>query len=170
MHSDHDRQGPASGRLMSSATGGVGGFAGRSDAVVSDLDDRALVCELVEVLRELLPASPAGADADLAGALRELLPASPAGTDPAGEPTAFDPDAAAVEIVTRGLDPELRAAVDADPHGTVLPRGGMTLAELDDLLASLVALAVHTATAAADRCGSTAEEIVAAAALRLRSP
>lgn len=102
---------------------------------------------------------------ELAYALRELVPPAPAGAE---EPTGFDPDAAAVEIVTCGLDPELRAAVDADPHGTVLPRGGMTFAELDDLVASLIALAVHTATAAADRCDSTAEEIVAAAALRLR--
>jgi hypothetical protein len=43
------------------------------------------------------------------------------------------------------------------------------VAELDDLLASLVALAVHTAVVAAERCGSRAEEVVASAALRLRS-
>jgi hypothetical protein len=100
-------------------------------------------------------------------ALRELVAPSPAAG--VADPGTFDPDATAVEIVTRGLDPELRAAVDADPHGTVLPPDGMTFGEMDDLLASLVALAVHTATAAADRCESTAEEIVAAAALRLRS-
>jgi PAS domain S-box-containing protein len=82
----------------------------------------------------------------------------------------FDPDATAVEIVTRGLDPDLRAAVDADPHGTVLPAEGVSFAELDELLASLVALAVHTATVAAERCGGTAEDVVAAAALRLRWP
>ena len=104
------------------------------------------------------PSSPTGPwSRELAFVLRELVPPSP------------DPDAAAIEIVTCGLDPELRAAADADLHGTVLPRDGITFAELDDLVASLVALAVHTATAAADRCGSTAQEIVAAAALRLRS-
>ena len=82
----------------------------------------------------------------------------------------FDPDATAVEIVTRGLDPELRAAADADPHGTVLPADGVSFAQLDELLASLVALSVHTATVAAERCGATAEDVVAAAALRLRWP
>jgi PAS domain S-box-containing protein len=83
---------------------------------------------------------------------------------------AFDPDATAVEIVTRGFDPDLRAAADADPHGTVLPAEGMSFAELDELLASLVALAVHIATVAAERCGRTAEDVVATAALRLRWP
>ena len=75
-----------------------------------------------------------------------------------------------MEIVTRGLDPDLRAATDADPHGTVLPAEGVSFAELDELLASLVALAVHTATVAAERCGGTPEDVVAAAALRLRWP
>ena len=144
MHSEHDRQGPVSNSPMRSGADGVVGIGGLSEGSRSELEDEALVRELAHALRELVPAHGA-------------------------EPTAFDPDAAAVEIVTRGLDPELRAAVDADPHGTVLPRGGVTFAELDDLMASLVALAVHTAVAAADSCGSTAEEIVAAAALRLRS-
>jgi hypothetical protein len=142
MHSEQHRQNPVSSWLMRSGAEEVGGSAGRSD-----LQDYALLRALARALGGVVPPA--------AGA---------------GEPTMFDPDAAAIEIVTRGLDPELRAAVDADPHGTVLPRGGMTFAELDDLLASLVALAVHTATAAADRCESTAEEIVAAAALRLRAP
>lgn len=148
MHSEHDSQGPVSSWLLRSAAGEVVGFAGPSEEARSDVGSQALVRELARALQELLP---------------------PGGVDPAEEPTTFDPDAAAVEIVTRGLDPELRAAVDADPHGTVLPPGGMTFAELDDLLASLIALAVHTATAAAERCGSTAQEIVASAALRLRS-
>ncbi len=143
MHSERDRQGPVPS-WMGTDPDEVVGVGGRSEETISELADQALVREFASALREL---APTGAE----------------------EQTGFDSDAAAVEIVTRGLDPALRAAVDADPHGTVLPRGGMTFAELDDLLASLIALAVHTATAAADRCGSTAEEIVAAAALRLRS-
>ena len=148
MHSEHDSQGPVSSWLMPSAPGEAIGFAGLSEEAGSEAGNQALVRELARALSELLP---------------------PGGVGLAEQPTTFDPDAAAVEIVTRGLDPELRAAVDADPHGTVLPPGGMTFAELDDLLASLIALAVHTATAAAERCGSTAQEIVASAALRLRS-
>ena len=147
MHSEQDSQGLGSSWPTRTPGAEVAGFAGLSEQARSELADRALVRELAFVLRELVPPSPARTD----------------------EPTAFDPDAAAVEIVTCGLDPELRAAADADLHGTVLPRDGITFAELDDLVASLVALAVHTATAAADRCGSTAQEIVAAAALRLRS-
>ena len=46
----------------------------------------------------------------------------------------------------------------------------MSLAQLDELLASLVALAVHTTAVAAERSAATIEEIVAAAALRLRAP
>ncbi len=80
----------------------------------------------------------------------------------------FDPDATAVEIVARAFDSDLRAAADADPHGTVLPDSGLTLAQLDDLLASLIALAVHTAAVGAETSGATTEQIVAAAALRLR--
>jgi hypothetical protein len=150
MHSEQDDQNQVSSWLTGDAGDDVVGYVGPSDEAGSEFEDRALLRELAAVLGQLLSPSPTGAD-------------------PAAEPTAFDPDATAVEIVTRGLDPELRAAVDADPHGTVLPRGGMTIAELDDLLASLVALAVHTATAAAEKCGSTSQEIVASAALRLRS-
>jgi PAS domain S-box-containing protein len=133
---------------MRDGTGAVVGFVGLSQDA-SDPDDHALVRELV-------------------GVLRQLVPAAVLDQHPVDEPATFDSDAAAVEIVTRALDPELRAAVDADPHGTVLPVDGLTLAELDDLLASLVALAVHTATVAAERCGSRPEHIVASAALRLR--
>lgn len=146
MHSEHDRQGPGSGRPAWTGPDGVAGFARPTGGTGSELEDEALVRALARVLRELDPAPGDTADS-----------------------TEFDPDAVAIEIVTRGLDPELRAAVDADPHGTVLPRGGITFPELEELLASLVALAVHTATAGADRCGSTAQEIVAAAALRLRA-
>jgi PAS domain S-box-containing protein len=128
-------------------TARVVGLVGLSEAS-TDSEDRALVRQLANVIRGLLP--------------RALRP-----EDPAEDP-AFDPDATAVEIVTRAFDPALRAAVDRRPHGTVLPVEGLTLAELDDLLASLVALAVHTATVAAERCGSPTEEIVASAALRLR--
>jgi PAS domain S-box-containing protein len=88
---------------------------------------------------------------------------------PATAVSDFDADAAAVEIVTRAFDPELRAAADLDPHGTVLPVDGVSFAELDELLASLVALAVHAVTVAADQSDSTWEQIVAAAALRLRN-
>lgn len=146
MHSEQDSQRPGSGRPVRSGADELAGLAVRSDK--ADRESEALLRALDQALGELV---------------------RPAPVDGVPEPAAFDPDAAAVEIVTRGLDPELRAAVDADPHGTVLPPDGMTIGELDDLLASLVALAVHTATAAADRCDSTAEEIVAAAALRLRS-
>jgi PAS domain S-box-containing protein len=128
-------------------TGGIVGLVGLSEAT-TDSEDRALVRQLADTIRHLLP--------------RALPP-----EDPDEEP-AFDADATAVEIVTRAFDPALRAAVDLRPHGTVLPVGGLTLAELDELLASLVALAVHTATVAADRCESSIEEIVASAALRLR--
>jgi PAS domain S-box-containing protein len=89
---------------------------------------------------------------------------------PAADEEDFDADAAAVEIVTRAFDPELAAATNADPHATVLPASGVSLAQLDELLASLVALAVHTTTIAAERSAETIEEIVAAAALRLRAP
>jgi hypothetical protein len=82
----------------------------------------------------------------------------------------FDADAAAVEIVTRAFDPELAAATNADPHGTVLPASGLSLAQLDELLASLVALAVHATAVAAERSGATIEQIVSSAALRLRTP
>ena len=82
----------------------------------------------------------------------------------------FDADAAAVELVTRAFDPELAAATNADPHATVLPASGVSFAEMDELLASLVALAVHTTTVAAERSGATIEQIVSAAALRLRAP
>jgi PAS domain S-box-containing protein len=82
----------------------------------------------------------------------------------------FDADAAAVELVTRAFDPELAAATNADPHATVLPASGVSFAQLDDLLASLVALTVHTTTVAAERSGATIEQIVSAAALRLRAP
>lgn len=98
-----------------------------------------------------------------------VLPAAAVGRPTADTPATFDSDAVAIEIVTRAFDPELRAAVDADPHGTVLPVDGLTLAELDDLLASLIAFAVHTTTVAAELCGSTPENVVASAALRLRS-
>ena len=134
---------------MRDGTGAVVGFVGLSQEASSHPDDHALVREL-------------------AGVLRQLLPAAAVGQDPVDEPATFDSDAVATEIVTRALDPELRAAVDAGPHGTVLPVDGLTLAELDDLLASLVALAVHATTVAAERCGSTPQHIVASAALRLR--
>jgi PAS domain S-box-containing protein len=104
-------------------------------------------------------------DADVAGFVLLSYEVPP---QPAVEGEQFDPDATAVEIVARAFDSRLRAAVDADPHGTVLPNSGLTLAQLDDLLASLVALAVHTATVGAETSGATTEEIVAAAALRLR--
>jgi PAS domain S-box-containing protein len=81
----------------------------------------------------------------------------------------FDTDATAVELVTRAFDPELAAATNADPHATVLPASGVSFAQLDELLASLVALAVHTTTVAAERSGATIEQIVSAAALRLRA-
>ena len=146
MHSEQDSQRPGSDLPVRSRAGDIASFGGRGEK--AELEGEALLRALDHALSELVRPAPSSAahDAD-----------------------AFDPDATAIEIVTRGLDPELRAAVDADPHGTVLPPDGMTIGELDDLLASLVALAVHTATAAADRCESTAEEIVAAAALRLRS-
>jgi PAS domain S-box-containing protein len=95
-----------------------------------------------------------------------ILQRAPTGTD--AESDEFDPDAVAVEIVTRAFDPELRAAANADPHATVLPTAGLSLAQLDELLASLVALAVHTASVGADRAGQPPQRIVAAAALRLR--
>jgi PAS domain S-box-containing protein len=82
----------------------------------------------------------------------------------------FDADAAAVELVTRAFDPELAAATNTDPHATVLPASGVSFAQLDELLASLVALAVHTTTVAAERSCATVEQIVSAAALRLRAP
>jgi PAS domain S-box-containing protein len=82
----------------------------------------------------------------------------------------FDADAAAVELVTRAFDPELAAATNADPHATVLPASGMSFAQLDELLASLVALAVHTTAVAAERSAATVEQIVSSAALRLRAP
>lgn len=148
MHSEQDSQGPGADRPEQIRADEVAGFAGLSEEVRSELADQALIRELARALRGSVPQSPPGVT---------------------GEATAFDPDAAAIEIVTCGLDPELRAAAGDDLHGTVLPRDGITVAELDDLLASLVALAVHTATAGADRCESTAQEIVAAAALRLRS-
>jgi PAS domain S-box-containing protein len=129
-------------------TARVVGLVGLSEAA-TDSEDRALVRQLATMIRHLLP--------------RALRP-----EDPDHEP-AFDADATAVEIVTRAFDPALRAAADVQPHGTVLPVEGLSLAELDDLLASLVALAVHTTTVAAERCGSTTGEIVASAALRLRS-
>jgi PAS domain S-box-containing protein len=80
----------------------------------------------------------------------------------------FDPDATAVELLTRAFDPQLRAEADADPHATVLPTEGLTFGQLDDLLASLVALAVHTAAVGAERCDQPPQRIIAAAALRLR--
>ena len=75
-----------------------------------------------------------------------------------------------MELVTRAFDPKLAAATNADPHATVLPASGVSFAQLDDLLASLVALAVHTTTVAAERSGATIGQIVSAAALRLRAP
>ena len=148
----HNRAGRAfSARITTwpirDGTGAVVGFVGLSQDAGPDSWDAELVGGVADVLRQLL---------------------SSAAPDPE-EPTPFDADAAAIDIVTRGLDPELRAAANADPHGTVLPAGGMTLEQIDDLLASLVALAVHTATAGAARAGCTEQDIVAAAALRLRS-
>lgn len=149
MHSEQDSQGPGSDRPAPRGADELAGFAGPSRDDRPEREKAALLRALELALRDVVPPSSSGGGVD--------------------EPVEFDPDATAIEIVTRGLDPELRAAADADPHGTVLPPEGMTFAELDDLLASLVALAVHTATAAADQCESTAEQIVAAAALRLRS-
>jgi PAS domain S-box-containing protein len=148
----HDCAGRAfSARIWSwpirDGAGAVVGFVGLSQEAGPDSADAALLDGLAAVLHQLLSA---------------------AGPDPE-ESVPFDADAAAIEIVTRGLDPELRAAADADPHGTVLPADGLTLSQLDDLLASLVALAVHTATAGAARAGCTTQDVVAAAALRLRS-
>jgi PAS domain S-box-containing protein len=84
------------------------------------------------------------------------------------DPDDFDPDGTAVEILTRAFDPQLRAAADADPHATVLPTAGLTFGQLDDLLASLVALAVHVATVGSERSGQPPQRLLAAAALRLR--
>jgi len=148
----HNRVGRAFSARISSwpirnGTGAVVGFVGLSQEAGPDSSEAELV-------------------RGLAAALSELL--FPAGPDPE-ELTPFDADASAIEIVTRGLDPELRAVANADPHGTVLPAGGLTLEQLDDLLASLIALAIHTATAGAARAGCTPHDVVAAAALRLRS-
>lgn len=147
----HDRVGRAFPARISSwpirdDVGAVVGLVGLSEEAGPGRPDTALASGLAAVVGRLL--SPAAPDSE--------------------EPVPFDADAAAIDIVTRGLDPELRAAANADPHGTVLPAGGLTLAQLDDLLASLVALAVHTATAGAAKAGCTAQDIVAAAALRLR--
>jgi PAS domain S-box-containing protein len=129
-------------------------------------DDTGAVVGFVGLSHETGPASADAALVDgLAAALHQLLSSAKANPE---EPVPFDADAAAIEIVTRGLDSELRAAANADPHGTVLPPGGLTLEQLDDLLASFVALAVHTATAGAARAGCPAQDVVAAAALRLR--
>jgi PAS domain S-box-containing protein len=80
----------------------------------------------------------------------------------------FDPDGAAIEILTRAFHPQLRAAADADPHATVLPTAGLTFGQLDDLLPSLVALAVHATAVGAERSGQPPQRIIAAAALRLK--
>jgi PAS domain S-box-containing protein len=82
----------------------------------------------------------------------------------------FDADAVAVELLTRAFDPELAAATNADPHATVLPASGLSFAQLDELLASLVALAVHATEVGAEQSGATIERIVSSAALRLRAP
>jgi PAS domain S-box-containing protein len=89
---------------------------------------------------------------------------------PAPDDEDFDADATAVELVTRAFDPELAAATNAAPHATVLPASGMSFDQLDELLASLVALAVHTTAVAAEQSGATIEQIVSTAALRLRAP
>jgi hypothetical protein len=101
------------------------------------------------------------AGGEVCGAVGVLQQAPP-------DPDGFDPDGAAVEILTRAFDPQLRAAADADPHATVLPTAGLTFAQLDDLLAALVALAVHATAVGSERSGQPPQRIVAAAALRLR--
>jgi PAS domain S-box-containing protein len=91
------------------------------------------------------------------------------GRRPASPDRPFDPDAAAVEIVTSAFDPELRAAAGADPHASVLPADGLSPVEIDELLASLVALTVHAVSAAAHGSARTVEQVLAIAALRLRA-
>jgi PAS domain S-box-containing protein len=139
-----------SARPIKDAAGDVCGIVGVSEDITEEIRDRLQLLDL-QVLMDRL-----GWHAHDAGRA-------------AGDED-FDSDAVAVELVTRAFDPELAAATNADPHASVLPESGLSLAQLDELLASLVALAVHTTAIAAERSGATIEQIASSAALRLRAP